>query len=167
MVAEEAWAEDLTLGPIKFTDIPIGEPDDADLVPGAEFQAALGIAALRRLDLIVDGPHYIAYLRPRQSSAPPYSHNRAGAVFLPPDFQRTNLFARVLEGSPAYRTGIRDGDEVLKVNGKDVPDWRTYGDSMESCCESPAGTELRFTLKRGETNFETTVVLHELLGPQR
>ena len=80
---------------------------------------------------------------------------------------RTNLFARVLEGSPAYRAGIRDGDEVLKVNGKDVPDWRTYGDSMESCCESPAGTELRFTLKRGETNFETTVVLHELLGPQR
>ena len=68
MVKEQGWAKDLALGPLHLTDVPIVEANVAEISLGAtQFAASLGLAALARLDFIVDGKQGVAYLRPKMT----------------------------------------------------------------------------------------------------
>jgi S1-C subfamily serine protease len=164
---EQAWAEKFSLGPLELTDVLIEEA--ADRIFSArlpDYAGTLGLEALKRLDLIVDGKHGIAYLRPKQTTSAPGDHNRLGAVFVPRDDQSDDLVARVLDGSPAFEGGIRNGDVLLSVGGRDVTTWRTDpGDPYNWAFESPAGTALELTVKRGDLTFKATVLLREILKP--
>ena len=88
--------------------------------PQTKYEATLGLAALKRLDIVIDGKHGIAYLRPKKTPPLPYQHNRLGADFIPQDSHNDDLIAHVANGSPAYEAGIRDGDILLKEGEKDV-----------------------------------------------
>ena len=83
-VSEEIWTREIAIGPLVLTDVPVTEDNQSavDLFSSADtqFQATLGFAALKRLDIIIDGKHSIAYLRPRQTPSLPYEHNRLGAL---------------------------------------------------------------------------------------
>ena len=119
------------------------------------YEATLGFAALKRLDIVIDGKHGITYLRPKRTPSLPYNHNRLGAVFVPRDLQdndATTLVAHVVANSPAYEAGIRNGDILLnqEVNG-------TF--------EQPAGTEVHFKLRRDDKVFKTTAILRNILPP--
>jgi hypothetical protein len=88
VVREEGWADELVLGPLTLTDVPVTEASPTQIALGSpQFGASLGLAALKRLDLIVDGKNGMAYIRPKRTRPPPYQHNRLGAVFLPTDPQ--------------------------------------------------------------------------------
>ena len=160
---EVAWAEELRLGSLTLSGVPLSENSEA----AASFDATLGMAALKRLEFIVDGKHAVAYVRPRKTAPPPYEHNHIGAVFLPPQpAENGALVARVLAGSPADEAGIRDGDELLKIDGHDMLQWRTDSDQMALLdFEQPAGTRMSLSLMRGGETFETVVVFRKILGP--
>jgi C-terminal processing protease CtpA/Prc len=119
------------------------------------------------LDLIVDGPHNIAYLRPKKGPAPKYDHNRSGVVFVPRDAQSDDLVAHVVKDSPAYIAGIRDDDVLLKTDEHDAQDWRSNPDPKINLpmMDQPPGTKIKVTLKRGDNTFSTTVVLKDILSP--
>jgi tetratricopeptide (TPR) repeat protein len=70
----EAWANEINLGPLSLTDVPVHEASVIDLgITGNEHYAGtLGMYALERMDLIVDGKNGFAYLRPRPPPGPPY-----------------------------------------------------------------------------------------------
>jgi hypothetical protein len=167
--SEELWADTMAFGVVHLTDVPVMKAGPADLAMGlTNYIGTLGMAALRRLDVIIDGPAGVAYVRPRQTPAPAYDHNRIGAVFIPRDLRSDDLIAQVAAGSPAYTAGIRDGDVVLKIDGNAVRGWRTDTNQMDTPnhdARSPVGTKIRFTLKRGSKMFETTVVCRQILGP--
>lgn len=114
--------------------------------------ATLGVAALKRLELIIDNQHNVVRFQPVQSPPLPYQHNRLGAVFIPSNSNSTNLIACVANGSPAYNAGIRDGDILLnkEVNGN---------------FELLPGTKFELTLKRDGKVFTTTAVLSNILPP--
>ena len=131
--------------------------------------ATLGLYALRRLDLVVDGKNGVAYVHPRSDPAPAYPHNRLGAVFVPRDLQRDGPhFAHVVPGSPAFLAGIRDNDVLLKIDDLDITKWRTDPRvlPLSRFWERPAGTILNLTLKREEREFEVIVLLKDILGPK-
>ena len=132
------------------------------------FEASLGLAALQRLDLIIDGDLGFAYLRPKSTPPPPYEHNRLGSVFVPSDLQGGDLLARVIAGSPAYQAGIRDGDVLLKVGDLDVTQWRTDPKilPLSRFWEGPPGTRLELTLKRGTKTSRKTAVLRQILSSE-
>ena len=168
VVAEESWANELTFGPLVLIEVPVKPANAAQQGAGsAGFQASLGLAALKRVDLIIDGSLGIAYLRPKSGPPIPYEHNRLGAVFVPPDMEGGDLAARVLAGSPAYEAGIRNGDVLLKVGDLDVTQWRTDPTilPLTRFWERPAGTRLELTLKRGTQTVKITAVLRQILGP--
>ena len=165
---EQAWADKLSLGPLDLTDVLIEEADPIFSRSLPEYAGTLGLEALKRLDVIVDGKHGIAYLRPKQTTFAPGEHNRLGAVFVPRDDQSDDLVAHVLDGSPAFEGGIRNGDILLSIGGRDVTTWRTDPDdtlNLQWTFESPAGTPLDLTMKRGDQTFKTTVLLREILKP--
>jgi len=169
VVGEEAWAKRLSFGPMVLNDVPVRPASASDAAVGSSrspYQATLGLTALERLDFIVDGPSRTVYVRPRTGPFQPYAYNRAGAVFTPRDprnDRQTNFVADVMEGGPAYKAGIRDGDIVIKVNGKTPSSWNDSPTYLSSTL--PAGTTLNLTLKRGDTTFDAVLVLEDLFPP--
>ncbi len=163
IVREVAWAEKLTVGPLTLTDVTVEEADATfSTVPG--YVATLGLAALRRQTIVVDGEGGMAYFSRQQIPAKPFPHNRLGALFVPGDRPHEPLVAHVAAGSPADEAGIRNGDVLLKVDGDDATKWQMFpypkGES-----KFPAVTKLGLTLKRGDKEFTVTVTLRDILGP--
>lgn len=172
VVAEEGWANKISLGTLTLTEVPVMPEDSADVAsfssPVTRFEAALGLAAMKRLDIVIDGKQSVIYLRPKTAPPMPYEYNHLGAVFVPKDLQSDSLLAHVVIGSPAYRAGIRNGDILLKIGNLDCTQWRTNSDvlsSMNLCLGSPAGTKLEFTLKRGDKIFKTSAILKDIFPP--
>ena len=167
-MAKESWAEKLAFGSLEMTEVPVAEADKGDVAAGsAGYVATFGMAALKRLDFIVDRIAGVAYLRAKEAPPPAYEHNRLGAVFSPVDLQSEDLIGHVAEGSPASEAGIHNGDVLMRIGDLDVTKWRTDPDNQinHRFWTSPAGTRLELTLKRGEEVFKANVVLRQILPP--
>jgi hypothetical protein len=162
-VTEEAWADQISVGPIVLTGVPImcASPAGASRW-GAQYEGTIGLAALKRLDLIVDGNNGLAYLRGKKTRPPAYRHNRLGAIFAVTTTQTNQAVARVVDGGPAYEAGVRNGDVLLQVDEVTVRGWT---DDWRSLFYMPAGTKLKITLKRDGKIFTTTATLREILQP--
>ena len=160
-ISEVLRAKTITLGGIALPDVPV-----IALPPKVEAafhgcDAVLGVFALTRLQLIIDGKNGVLYTRPVQKPSAAYDYNRLGAVFVPKDPERSDeLVAHVCTGSPAADAGIRDGDILLRVGDVDVTKWRADPRFRPShFWTQPAGTELTLTLLRGDKTYETKVIL--------
>ena len=118
--------------------------------------------------MIIDGQVGVAHLHPRDPPAPPYDHNRLGAVFTPVNLQTDDLIGRVADGSPAQEAGIRNGDILLKIGDLDATKWRSDPAVMplSQFWTRPPGTKLELTLKRGEKIYRANVVLRQILSPR-
>lgn len=166
-VSEEGWADKISFGSLIVKDVPVAEANASE-VDFPSCQASFGMAALRRLELVIDGAKGIAYVNPRSQPATPYEHNRLGAVFVPNDWQKDDdLIARVVPGGPAQKAGIRNGDVLLKVGSQDITKWRTATNISRPSqfWSQPHGTMHRLTLRRGQQTNEVTVKLENILGP--
>ena len=71
LVREQAWATELSLGPLELANVIVEEDSGIGALVKAEPTATWGMAALKRLDFIVDGRRGIAYLRAKRT--PPTS----------------------------------------------------------------------------------------------
>lgn len=171
VVKNETWAACLDMGPLALTEVPVEEADSTDIAshskPGARYVATLGFAAMKRLDIIIDGRHGMAWLRPKQTPPLPYWHNRLGAVFVPRDLKSDDLVAQVIKGSPAFVAGIRNGDVLLKIGDLDCTQWRTDSKvlPLSRFFNGPAGTKLEFTVKRAGKIVTVAAVLRNILPP--
>jgi hypothetical protein len=187
VVKEEAWAENLELGPLVLAGVPVTEANPSQVAQGSpQFRASLGIAALKRLDLIVDRRNGVAYLRPKTTPPPAYQHNRLGAVFTHADPKSERMLATVLDDSPAYEAGVRNGDVLLGVDvpRQPNPKTNTYYQHLlqrhreagragtetkpppfDAIFQGPAGTKLTITLTRGSKTVKATAVLRDIVAP--
>ena len=167
VVSEEAWAKELSFGPLTLTDVPAFAATSAEVAAlgSSQYESRFGLAALKRMDFIVDGRKGIAYVRPKKTPPPPCEHNRLGAVFVPRDDQNDDLIAHVVAGSPAHEAGIRNGDVLLKIADLDVTRWRADPAvlPLSRFWQEPAGTKLRLTLRRGNETPEISVLLRDIL----
>jgi hypothetical protein len=165
LVKEESWANRLELGPVVLTDVPVTEAIPLAVI-APHFRASLGLAALKRVEMVIDGRGGVAYLRPKQTTAPAYEHNRLGAVFVPAALS-DDLTAQVVEGSPAAEAGIRTGDVLLKIADVDVTRWRTDPTvlPLSRFWARPAGTKLALTLRREGQPFKAAPTLRDILSP--
>jgi len=166
---EQSWTEALSLGRFSISNMPVWEANSSDPAgTGESFNAVLGIFALKCFDLIVDGEHGVIYFKANSSGPGPYRHNRLGAVFAPADLEKGNdLIAHVIKGSPAEQAGIRGGDILLKIDSLDATKWRTDAalKPMSQFWSKAPGTKMKLKLRRGDKEFETEVVLRDLIGP--
>ena len=166
-VKQTLWAERISIGPITLYNVPVMEADAGAAAAYPHRAAELGLYALLRMNLVVDGKNQLVYARSKQDFPLPYPHNRLGAVFPPENPDSDPLLARVAPNSPASAAGIRDNDVLLNINGLDVTKWRTDPEVMplSRFWEDRPGTVLRLTLKRNNREYETTAILAEILKP--
>jgi hypothetical protein len=163
LVYEEAWADQIAIGPIVLTGVPVGEGGPGNSTRwGARYEGTLGLAALKRVDLIVDGKNGLVYVRSKTTRPPAYPHNRLGAIFLPTGTHTNQAVAWVIKGGPAYEAGVRDGDILLQVDELKV---RSSNGSWLGRFSLPAGTKLNLTLERDGNTFKTAAILREIVHP--
>jgi hypothetical protein len=163
MVKEQAWADQVKIGSLVLKNVPVTmEPPLGPKLYGYKNEATLGLGALSRFNLIVDGGNSIAYLKTDTGRRLDYPHNRLGAVFVPATGHLHEGVAIVEEGSPAYEAGVRNGDILVAVDDIAATSW-DY--KWLSRFYLPAGTKLHLTLQRGGKKFKTTATLRQIIPP--
>jgi hypothetical protein len=71
----------------------------------------------------------------------------------------------VVEGGPAQRAGIKDGDRILKIGGREINDIYSY---MYALSENKPGDEIEVVVARGAEEMKFTVKLEAAQrGPAR
>jgi len=168
-VGELFWEDTLAVGPFSISDVPVtkGLPVFDRMVPN--YEATLGLFALTRFDIVIDGKNGHLYTRAIQRPESRYAYNRIGAVFVHQDANSNDFVAHVVENSPAYRAGIRNGDILVRVGELDVTKWRTDPKvlPLSRFWSQPAGTQLELSLTRGGELVKATVELTEIFAQRR
>lgn len=165
VVTEVIWADEIDLQGLKLRGVPVSRMDTAAVSiypPGT--LAVIGLAALRRMDMLSDGQGDV-YVQTAKTLPPAYLHNHLGAVFMPAE--NDALVAQVVENSPGAKAGIRNGDILLKIGQLDVAPWRTQPGilPLSRFWDQSPGTRLHLTLQRNSKIISVDVVLRHILGP--
>jgi hypothetical protein len=164
IVTEVAWAEKISILGLTLTNLTIQEADYTDTVLGGDsLIGVIGLEGLDRLDLAIDSTAEIAYANPRSDPSEPPNYNRCGAVFVPDNPSSDIYIAHVLENSPAFDAGIRNGDQLMQVNSADLPKGFGAEDSNDPF-QAQAGTKVALKLRHEGVVYTTTVELRDLLG---
>ena len=165
---EQSWAKRLSVGGLDFTEMLVEQcfpiPSSLRINPQA-LVATLGLGALRDYDVIVDKKNAYAYFRQRPRRSIAIFHNRLGAAFMQRSKQDPEMVAYVAAGTPAFESGIRDGDILLKYrSGEPSGPWKTATREVWDVLNAPPKTKVEFVLKRNEEVFQTNAVLRDILG---
>ena len=82
VTSEQGWADEIHLGPITLTEVPVNSQTDWDAYfVDNKFAGRIGLEGLARMDLIVDGETGYAYVRPKSpSDHPPTPFDLSGAL---------------------------------------------------------------------------------------
>jgi len=100
---KEARVDKVSLGQIKLTDVLLDESDQAaKIIP--HFVGTMGMAALRRMDLVVDGKGGFAYIRPK----------------LTPDTVKVNGNVPAFQAQSAPQRLLMSGGSIFGSNNLDV-----------------------------------------------
>ena len=167
MVREQALAETLSFAGLELSGVVVEQPDQWSLKrANNKLVATLGLAALKRLDLVVDGKHGAVYLRPKTNVPRAVNHNRLGAVFVPVNATGGELHAHVAPLSPAAEAGVCNGDVLLTVDGNDVANNRDHPETESGLYFAPAGTKHTLTVRRQQSTISMTVELRDILSPR-
>ncbi len=80
VLTTEAWADEIKLGAFTLTDVPVHEANTAEMkIDAKHYAGTLGLYALSRLHMVVDGRRGNVYLSPLPPPGPYYSaFHRAG-----------------------------------------------------------------------------------------
>jgi S1-C subfamily serine protease len=107
----------------------------------------LGLAALSYFDAGFNGPRGELWLKPRQMPALKPALNLSGVLMLP-HYQGIASRLKVDEDTKAWELGLRDGDELLKIDGEPPDDSR--GNGRQGLPDRVLdGRPLRVTVRRG------------------
>ncbi len=122
--AQAMWADEIKLGALILTDVPVENMPDAEAAwlnkaaSGAEVAGIIGLRALTRMDLVVDGKNGFAYVRPR-----PPAGTGNWSVAKNVRLNCDNLFVRsgiANCSSRNFDAAIADYTKALEINPKNA-----------------------------------------------
>ncbi len=120
-VREVLRARKIELGGLTLHDVPVTKATPSFGETFRRPDAVLGLYVLRQLKVVIDGRSGALYTSPIPHPSGHYDYNHTGAEFMPKDPDNSDdIVAHVIEGGPAYRAGVRDGDILLRI-GKLTP----------------------------------------------
>jgi tetratricopeptide (TPR) repeat protein len=120
---EESFADNLKLGALTLTAVSVRQANQAELATTGDYIGSLGLEALARMDLVVDGKNGVAYLRPRSVSANPSAQNQDWTVTGPISLKSDALLviagnAKSAQGD--YAGALADINQALVINPNNV-----------------------------------------------
>ncbi|ARS35078.1 aspartyl protease family protein [Pontibacter actiniarum] len=124
----------------------------------ADRNGNLGSDILKRFTVIFDYPHKRMMLLPNHRYKEPFSYNMAGFEVSTP-LPGTNFYivSNVVDNSAAKRVGVKSGDQLLSINGRDCRELPLQ--ELLELLESRPGRKLRLRLKRSQEVIRVDFVL--------
>jgi PDZ domain/Aspartyl protease len=119
-----------------------------------------GYDVLSQFTLTTDYRRGRIYLH-REPGAPLPQFTRTGFVGGSRDAQNRLVVGAVLPNSPATEAGLARGDVILTIDG--VPTQDLTPPELAGLARRPAGTPMRLTVRRGDTDREVTLIRRDLL----
>lgn len=125
-----------------------------------DYAGNVGNRVLERFEVTLDYDGRKVYLEPGKTFAAPDHFARGGLQLALRDDQVVAM--GVLTGSPAATAGLREGDEVLSIDGKPIRSWNpdTIDDALN---EGPVGSTHRVEYRRAGRTATATVKLRDML----
>jgi len=155
-------ASELQLGNLTIRNPTITlSQDAAGSLASSSFDGIIGGELLRRFKVIFDVAHHQLILEPNAYFTEPYEHNMSGIGLRAEgeDFKTIRIY-RVIAGSPAAQAGLREGDELVSVDGKPASDFtldQLYGMFKQD------GREYVFGIARGQAKLQAKIKLRHLV----
>lgn len=113
---------EIDLGGIHLTDVmSVASRDDVVIEQNDPLAGIIGADLLRRFRVTFDYPHKQLILEQTPETYSPFVYDRSGLFLLGEgDDYRTIRVHSVIAGSPAEDAGIRNGDRLVSVDGKNA-----------------------------------------------
>jgi TPR repeat protein len=127
----------------------------AQLVPSSTLPSQLTQTFIRRHILTLDFPNRLLYLAPGKHFADAEEASLSG--MLPVEVAGKIGVSSVEQGSPAFRAGIRQDDQIISINGEEASSLGLK--PLRQMLQAKPGTELRVVVKRGEETRRFEFVL--------
>lgn len=168
--SEMAMVHHLELGKLVLSDIPVRPTSPwGQTAPYGDYDAILGIAALKQMLVVIDRKNMTVYTRPNGAPPAPGGLNALGAEFVLSGPRTTGtLLARVAPGGPAEEAGMRDNDVLLEMNGHNIDEWRGgAGPEWPDFSDTKKNPTMDFTFKRQDTVYKAHVQLRQPLTVEK
>ncbi len=153
------------LGPYIFPDPVVGFPDTLAFQPVRTIDGrngTLGSEILRRFDVVIDYPHQKMILHPNRFFREPFRTNNAGIYITAPiPGFRYYIISDIRKNSPACRAGLKKGDRLYKINGKNT-DHMSMNEIYRIFQKKP-GSLIRIKVIRNGLIFDTRFYLEKFL----
>lgn len=109
--------------------------------------------------------YYLDPDRAKEFNKPPQPYSGIGATILaPPESGGMAEISTVFPNSPAERAGVRPGDRIKVVNGKDVTGFTP--EEIANKIRGPEGTQVTLVLVRGTDELTFTITRATLTPPR-
>jgi len=114
--------KEIEFGRFKVKNVLTSFPDDNQNTPKPGLRdGSVGMAILKRFNLIFDYPDSVIYLKPRGNLNDPFEHDMSGLEYYGAgdDFSHV-IISRVEPGSAGDEVGLEKNDEIVSINFKPV-----------------------------------------------
>jgi hypothetical protein len=151
----------MSIGPYAWRDpmVTLSRTNEGALA-SEDFAGNIGNRILERFRVTLDYDGRRVWLEPGRRYRDRDAFTRTG-LMLGWTPERMDALS-VLPGSPAEKAGIREGDEVVAVDGRAIKDWPAA--ALEAALEDgPDGREVRVTVKRAGQEQVRVMKLKEML----
>jgi PDZ domain len=153
-------ATDFVIGDFHLHGPVIAFADAENEWPAHQYAGLIGTDILRRFIVTFDFPHRQLYLLPLSTLSDPFAFDGGGMRLLAKGSKfETLVVSRVVKGSPAEQAGVKAGDVLVSVDGKDAGALSL--DAIDRKCRKP-GT-LNLVLLRNGTKLKIKIKLKQLL----
>ena len=126
---------------------------------GLVFDGNLGFGVLKRFKVVFDYPHQRLFLIPNEASVKPFEFNMLGISY--EQRMDKSLYVRdVIAGSPASEKGIKKGDVIIAINGKNLQDYE-YIDIYDLFREE--NNKIEITVQRDSKLMKVSLILKRLI----
>ncbi|TFG93072.1 MAG: retroviral aspartyl protease [Candidatus Atribacteria bacterium] len=149
-ISEEIAIKSLTLGKFKFEELTALISYDTEGVSSWEgYLGILGATIIERFNIILDYNSKILYLKPNNNFGNEFDFPLSGIKLK--KINNKIIIGYLDETTPAYKSGIREGDQLISINGETYGDKKLYYELLKK-----EGNEV--TLKIINQNGEYKVI---------
>ncbi len=126
---------------------------------GFVFDGNLGFGVLKRFKVVFDYPHQRMFLIPNKAGVKPFEFNMLGISY-EQRIDKSLHIRDVITNSPASEKGIKTGDMIIAINGKNLQDYE-YMNIYDLFREE--NNKIELTLQRESKKTKVSLALRRLI----
>ena len=150
----------MSIGSFSIEDIPIGFITFEEVAQArGEVDGSIGIGLLSRFNIYLDYQGKKIILEKNNNFGKPFVIDKSGMI-VDKDEDKF-IIKQVIENTPAYEAGLKEKDELIKINGKPASNYSLS--EITKLLKGNTGERIDLVVKRGRKKIEVSLILREYI----